>query len=36
MDVKIIFLNGELKDKVYIDQHEGFTFKRKVYMMCKF
>ena len=27
MDVKIVFLNGELKDNVFMSQPEGFVVK---------
>jgi len=38
MDVKTTFLNGELNDKVYIEQPEGFVLLRnehKVYKLIK-
>ena len=35
MDVKIAFLNGNVEEKVYIDQLEGFPIERKGHIMCK-
>ena len=35
MDVKTVFLNGYLKEEVYMDQPEGFPIEGKGYMVCK-
>ena len=35
MDVKTVFLNGNLEEKVYMDQPEGFSIKRKEQMVFK-
>jgi hypothetical protein len=34
MDVKTIFLNGDLLENVYMVQHKGFTVKGKEHMRC--
>jgi hypothetical protein len=35
MDAKIVFLNGELKESVYMTQLEGFTIEDKEHMRCR-
>lgn len=35
MDVKTIFLNGELAEKVYIIQPEHFVEASKEHLVCK-
>ena len=35
IEVKIIFLNWNLEEEVYMDQLEGFSIKGKGHMMCK-
>jgi len=35
MDVKIVFLNGDLEENVYIDQLVGFTKEGKEHIVCK-
>ena len=35
MDVKTVFLNGELDEEVYMDQLEGFVVKGQEHKVCK-
>lgn len=35
MDVKTAFLNGELKDEVYMKQPEGFITPGQEHLVCK-
>ena len=35
MDVKTTFLNGNLKEEIYIMQPEGFIAKNQEHMVCK-
>ena len=35
MDVKIAFLNGDIEEKIYMDQPEGFSMEGKDHMVCK-
>ena len=35
MNVKTTFLNGNLEEKVYIDQPEGFSIEKKEHIVCK-
>jgi hypothetical protein len=35
MDIKIVFLNGDLQESMYITQPEGFTIEDKEHMGCR-
>jgi hypothetical protein len=35
LDVKIFFLNGELKEEVYLTQIEGFVKSGQEHLVCK-
>jgi hypothetical protein len=35
MDVKLVFLNGELEEEVYIEQTKGFRLSENVDYVCK-
>ena len=35
MDVKTMFLHGDLDEEIYMKQHEGFTIKVKKELVCK-
>jgi hypothetical protein len=35
MDVKTTFLNGELEEKIYMDQTDGFVVKGEERKVCK-
>jgi hypothetical protein len=36
MNVKTVFLNGDLQENIYMTQPEGFVVKGKEHMGCKF
>jgi Reverse transcriptase (RNA-dependent DNA polymerase) len=35
LDIKIVFLYGDLEEEIYMVQLEGFEVKRKDNMVCK-
>ena len=35
MDVKIVFLNGDLNEEVYMEQLSGFSIEGNNHMVCK-
>ena len=35
MDMKTVFLNENLEEEVYMNQHEGFSCKGKEQIVCK-
>ena len=35
MDVKVIFLNEELEEKIYINQPQGFEVKGQEHKVCR-
>ena len=35
MDVKTVFLNGDLEEEVYKDQLDGFSIEGNNHMVCK-
>lgn len=35
MDVKIVFLNGDLDDEIYMKQLEGFVISGNEHKVCK-
>jgi hypothetical protein len=35
LDVKIAFLHGDLDEKIYMEQPEGFTAKGKEHLVCR-
>ena len=35
MDVKMTFLNGDIKEDIYISQSEGFTSVGSEHKVCK-
>ncbi|KAL6322839.1 hypothetical protein AAG906_020839 [Vitis piasezkii] len=35
LDVKIVFLHGDLEEEIYMEQPEGFTMKGKEHLVCR-
>ena len=35
LDVKTVFLHGDLKEKIYMEQPEGFEAKGKEHLVCR-
>jgi len=35
MDVKSVFINGDLEEEVYIEQLEGFIIENDAKLVCK-
>jgi hypothetical protein len=35
MDVKIVFLHGDLEEEIYMKQHEGFVVNGNQELVCK-
>jgi hypothetical protein len=35
MDVKLVFLNGEIEEEVYIEQPKGFQLSENADYLCK-
>ena len=35
LDVKTTFLHGDLEEKIYIEQPEGFSAKGKEHLVCR-
>jgi hypothetical protein len=35
IDVKTVFLNGELEEEIYMDQHDGFIANGQENKVCK-
>jgi len=35
MDVKIVFLNGDLEEEIYMKQFEGFSSSSGEHLVCK-
>ena len=35
LNVKIVFLHGDLEEEIYMEQPEGFTIKGKEHLVCR-
>ena len=35
MDVKMAFVNGDLKEEIYMEQPQGFTIRGKEHLVCQ-